>query len=514
MPISFRSITTVVCCLLLLALPASTFEQSEARPPLTSVTPIESTDTWKPEELQRDPNIIIVLSEAFWDAAKLPNVSFSRDPIPFFRALSEYYPSGTMLSPMYGGGTANVEMEVLTGKSYRFYPEDSIVYESIQQPTGSLAHILAKQGYATTAITAYHQWFVNSSQVYKHLGFSRYISYEYFNPDEFVGPYIGDHAVASRIMEQSRLTPGADFIFASTMENHYHFFPGKFKRNTIEVEGSLPKDARGILETYAQGSSGADAMLQELVTHYSTLKEPTILVWFGDHMPHLEKDYLVYRAAKYITGEEDPDFLEKMHRVPVLVWSNYMKLPKEELNLSPSFLGPYVLKMAKRTGSAFTEFLSSVYPRLPVLPPASYYDAYQVDKQLAEEYKRRQAAELEAEELHAAGISDAVDYVHGYEQVIEKLSPAEVMLGQPVRSESGRPQLVVHGARFGLASTLFLDNKPLKTTWQSEGTLTAELPKDALQKPGDHPVQIKVIDTQKTVIRESNIVPLKVVATR
>lgn len=128
------------------------------------------------------------------------------------------------------------------------------MYEQyIKQPTASLASLLAGQGYATTAISPFHGWFFNSSEVYKYLGFSQFISLEYFNPDEYVGPYIGDHAVARRIIEQSEQSPGSDFIFANTMENHYHYWPGKFKRNTIDVKGKVSPEAIGLTETYAQG---------------------------------------------------------------------------------------------------------------------------------------------------------------------------------------------------------------------------------------------------------------------
>lgn len=59
------------------------------------------------------PNVIVVLSEAFWDPTVIKGVEFSRDPIPFFHKLQQTGTSGTMLSPQYGGGTANVEFEVL-----------------------------------------------------------------------------------------------------------------------------------------------------------------------------------------------------------------------------------------------------------------------------------------------------------------------------------------------------------------------------------------------------------------
>lgn len=46
------------------------------------------------------PNIIFVMSEAFWDPTLLKEVSFSEDPIPYFRSLQKDQTSGVMLSPV------------------------------------------------------------------------------------------------------------------------------------------------------------------------------------------------------------------------------------------------------------------------------------------------------------------------------------------------------------------------------------------------------------------------------
>jgi phosphoglycerol transferase MdoB-like AlkP superfamily enzyme len=40
------------------------------------------------------PNVIFIMSEAFWDVTKLPDVTFSEDPIPNLRALSKEGLSG------------------------------------------------------------------------------------------------------------------------------------------------------------------------------------------------------------------------------------------------------------------------------------------------------------------------------------------------------------------------------------------------------------------------------------
>ncbi|MCZ8514173.1 sulfatase-like hydrolase/transferase [Paenibacillus filicis] len=509
MPPWTRRWTGVLGLLLCLTVPSSEFIKPLSLPPLPDLT---VQNEWSKDELQKPPNIIIVLSEAFWDITQIKSLKFSRDPIPFFHSLQKKTTHGTLLSPMFGGGTANVELEVLTGLSMRFFPEDSIPYEDyIKQPTESLASLLKAQGYHTTAISPFYHWYFNSSEVYKDLGFSRFISLEYFNPDEYVGPYIGDHAVAKRIIEESRRSPGPDFIFANTMENHYHYWPGKFKRNTIDITGDAPGDALGIAETYAQGSQGADRMLQELVTYYNDLREPTILVWFGDHLPSLEKNY-VYEQTKYISGENDPDFLEKMHNTPVLIWSNYLPpAADKELHLSPSFLGPLILQTAGRTGSAYTDYLAELYKKLPIVPPADRYQAMGIDPALVKEYEARQQAQWEAQKLHSQTPANGEPdnpFVLGYgAPALEGVSPESV----PVGGDSfGRTQLTLRGGRFGLGATVFINGSPVPSTWQSEQTLTVNLPKEHAAKPGTLNVQVKVIDSKNNVLGTSNTVSVPV----
>lgn len=638
MPLFFR-LTALTCGLfLLILLQASGY----IRPPVPLPPPeIEIQTEWSPEELQKPPNIIILLSEAFWDITQIKSLQFSEDPAPMFHALQEKFSHGTLLSPMFGGGTANVELEVLTGHSMRFFPEDSTPYEQyLKQPTASLASLLAGQGYKTTAISPFYHWFFNSSEVYKHLGFSRFISLEYFNPDEYVGPYIGDHAVVRRIIEESERNPGPDFIFANTMENHYHYWPGKFKKNHIEVKSHMSNAVTGIAETYAQGLSGADRALQELVLHYSRLKEPTIIVFFGDHLPSLEK-LLVYKESNYISGEDDPDFLEKMHNTPVVIWSNYLpKEAKEELHMSPSFLGPYVLNLAKRPGSPYTDFLSDLYRKMPVLPPKTYYEAMNIDMNLVKQYEERQKAILTLEkqvaessgsasksgvDLAASGDGvagsggtsgtvgrvgannatggDAADngdassivggtgtadsgtngtagsenasnaaggagsnngdasktvdgtsvdngtsgasgnsdssgasgwagstvgdanrttngtraaggdtkgkpFILGYgEPLIEQVNPASLTVGGDV---FGRSQLTVHGGRYGLGCTVFINGEPQQTTWQSESSLSVNLPKALTANASTLDVQIRVVDSKNRVLAASQIVKVPV----
>ena len=59
--------------------------------------------------------------------------------------------SGSMFSPEFGGMTANVEFEALTGFSNAFLPYGSIPYQQyVRGPVPSLATFFRSEGYETT----------------------------------------------------------------------------------------------------------------------------------------------------------------------------------------------------------------------------------------------------------------------------------------------------------------------------------------------------------------------------
>lgn len=443
------------------------------------------------------PNIIVVLSESFWDATKVQGLTFSKDPLPFYHSLTEKFTSGTMLSPQFGGGTANVEFEVLTGNSMRFLPQGSIPYNQyVDKGIDSLASILKRQDYVTTAINPFHSWFYNSKKVYENFGFSRYISQEFFDPD-YEGPYIADRAVAKYIIESSERSPGPDFIFANTMQNHYHYYPGKFKENTIEVTG-VTGESKGLFETYAQGLVGADDMLKQLVTHYEQNKEPTIIVFFGDHLPSLGENYKAYKESGYLQ-ENDPDFLNKMYRVPVLVWNNYLPQHQDKLDLSPSFLGPYVLKLAGRPGTYYTDYLYQLSQTTPVIPPQNMYAEMGINEEALQSYEKLQYDIMFGKQYGYGDMARTIkdpNYVLGF----GKLEIDNVQV-----EGSGNDQIVkVSGKNLPHNGIVEINGEPAITECKNQGELTAVF-KPGGSVPQGMNIKVVVKDSKDIVVATSNI---------
>lgn len=298
----------------------------------------------------KQPNVIFIMNEAFWDPTLLSQVSYSEDPVPTIHQLQKESTSGYLLSPQFGGGTSNVEFEVLSGLSMSSLPGGSVPYQQyIRKPLPSLASYFENSGYKSMAIHSYEGWYWNRQNVYKEMGFESFMSKQYFENPEIKGDFISDNEVSRKIIDQ---VDGADkpmFVYAVTMQNHGPYDDMRYGENSIKAAGSLTTDAKNILETYTQGARDADQSLKLLIDHYQESDEPTVIVFYGDHLPMLGMDYDVYKQAGFINSSKESDWtleeMKKMHSIPFVVWSNY-DLPQETVpTLSDSFLGSYVLNM-------------------------------------------------------------------------------------------------------------------------------------------------------------------------
>ena len=144
------------------------------------------------------------MSEAFWDPTLLTNVTFSEDPVPTIHRLQKESSIRIFVSPQYGGGTSNVEFEVLTGNSMSFLPGGSIPYQQyISKPVPSLASYFADQGYKSMGIHSYEGWFWDRNSSIRSSAFESFKSSEHFVNPEMKGYFISDAEVARSVIEKS-----------------------------------------------------------------------------------------------------------------------------------------------------------------------------------------------------------------------------------------------------------------------------------------------------------------------
>ena len=301
---------------------------------------IEQIEDPTPVQVEKQPNIVVVMNESFSDITIAnEGLSFDEDIMPFIHSLDQNVVKGNLLVSIFGGGTANTEFEYLTGNSMAYLPLGSVAYDRyIEDHCDSMVGYLKNEGYATVAIHPYLGTFWNRNNVYPILGFDQFYTMDDFDANvEKKKGYISDQAVYEKIvsMFENKKSNQPLFSFTVTMENHTPYIDTSNGVVGVSGDESLFKDD-GKLEAgiHARGVQDADHMYQNLVEYFSNYDEPTIVVMFGDHHPFVSS-----------TINVDGDHLDDVnkYKTPFVIWANYDIGTQLDLTLDSSVLGAYTL---------------------------------------------------------------------------------------------------------------------------------------------------------------------------
>ncbi|WP_412022424.1 LTA synthase family protein [Burkholderia cepacia] len=279
-------------------------------------------------EPQPGPDVIVIQSESFFDIRRIGVPVDARVYEQFDRVRRDAVVSGELTVPAWGANTMRTEFAMLTGLAQadlgyaRFYP-----YAFLRRAFSSLATWFSRAGYSTIAIHPYYAGFFGRRRAFPLLGFERFLDITHFADSCRAGPYIADDAVADKIIDQlegERTAPA--FIFAMTMENHGPLHleqvrPGEAGRLHGLGEAPVWRD----LTAYLRHVENADRMICKLVDYLLNRPNPTVLCFYGDHVPAL------------------PTVYAELGRTPTcsnyFVWRNYGDSRGEQLNVSVENLG-------------------------------------------------------------------------------------------------------------------------------------------------------------------------------
>lgn len=312
------------------------------------------------------PDVIMLMSESLWDPTRLENVELSADPMPTIRAKQ----SGNVFSPEFGGMTANVEFEALTGFSNAFLPYGSIPYQQyIRRPVPSLASFFRGEGYSAIAMHPFQEWFWNRKQVYKNFGFEEFRSEETLPAMEKRGNFASDDALMNEIMATADTAKNPLFLFAVTLQGHGPYEAARYAENTIDVTGGLSASASQALATYSQGVVEADDALLKLMRWAKKRDRETIIVLFGDHLPPLGQTFVEsgYMPGMVASRRAPLEVMKKEHETPLVVWSSKKGVRKNIGTISPALLPYHVLKTAGFSDPFYTGTLGDVQQEFSVI---------------------------------------------------------------------------------------------------------------------------------------------------
>ena len=319
------------------------------------------------------PHIIFVMNESFFDLTRLPDLTFSQDPLPNYHRLQGLpeVTYGPFFTNTCGGGTGWVEMDTFTGVSN---PElnaatantdlDSALYTAMP----SYVRVLGDNGYRTVAFHAHTDELFNRARNFPLLGFDEVIFREpYMDQATFFGGFFDD-ASATRVLlslfeQYHRDSPL--FLYVMTMQNHQPYNSGRYGgEEKLQVDsGRLSPVELEMVSCYATGVYDADQMLGRLVDYFSQVDEPVMLVFAGDHRPGFalgdgESVYTTLGLVPTATsvGWEAEHYLEMLN-TNYLIWTNYAPGQGEQIN-GTYVMGASILELAGVNSTPFFSWLA------------------------------------------------------------------------------------------------------------------------------------------------------------
>ena len=280
------------------------------------------------------PNIVFLQLESFFDITQVEGLTFSEDPIPNFRALSENYSSGLVEVPSIGAGTANTEFEIISGMSLDYFGPGEYPYKSIlrDDTMESAAYSLKNLGYSSHAIHNNKGTFYTRQRVFARLGFDTFTPIEHMNDLEYTPlGWAKDGVLIDSIMNCLESTENQqDYIYTISVQGHGDYPEYEIMEDPKIVVGGIEDEGmRYSYEYYTNEINEMDDFVGALVEELSNYDEDVILVLYGDHLPSLgiENEHLTYNNN---------------FETPYVIWSNF-DLPKEDKNLYAYQLTSYVL---------------------------------------------------------------------------------------------------------------------------------------------------------------------------
>jgi phosphoglycerol transferase MdoB-like AlkP superfamily enzyme len=267
------------------------------------------------------PDIVVIQSESLFEPSQL--CGFADQPVLKHVAQQQPHEAGNLHVPVFGGRTLQTEFEVQTGVPVGFYPGAMFAYyELVSHPFAALPELLDQQGYRTLAIHPGNRGFWRRDVAMPDMGFDVFEDIgSFLYPRDFSDRgHVRDAALMRAILAELDAASGPTFITAITIDNH---FPYGAHAPSVDaglgMPASLQGQARREMADYLVHAIDADNAYGFLLDALKRRGRPTIVLFYGDHMPPLGS---VYKELCFKDGKRPEE-----HFPPFRVWANF-PLPK------------------------------------------------------------------------------------------------------------------------------------------------------------------------------------------
>lgn len=309
-------------------------------------------------DLLSDQTLIFVLSESLANPAYVPGVSLSQPVLPQIMAIKDSTTSGLMVSNGYGGGTANMEFQSLTGLPlYNFSPTVSIAYTEVVPTMAylpSISHFFAEQDRLVIHPASATNY--NRHLIYRDLAFDKFLAH--LNSDdkvehvEVVGTQISDKTVYRNVLEQ--LDPSRQQFFSVlTMQNHIPWHAGE-PADVVATGEGFTEEENNNLTSYARLLTVTDTETAKFLDELSTIDKKITVVFYGDHLPG------IYPHSTFSSAPET------QYQTDYFIWSNYQTQKLDYPLVNSSDFQALLLAHANAKVSPYQALLTEVLNKASV----------------------------------------------------------------------------------------------------------------------------------------------------
>lgn len=336
------------------------------------------------------PNVIAIMSEAFFDPTEAENLEFlpGRDPLVNYRKILSQSYYGKIVVPGFAGGTAATESEFLTGINTALVSTAMpVIYTSyIKRKTYGLPMLFSQSGYEIDGIHPGHPWFYNRQNVYPCLGFESFMTKDDLPRDvEQVHYYVSDRVTTDLIIDHyndylEKTEKDGYFNFTVTIQNHGPYAEEIIDREPRMVRPEGVSDTLyAVMDNYMQGLADADQMLLRLTEYLNSIDEPTVLVFYGDHLPYFDANFEGLRAIGYDIDPETKAGMLHRYQTPYFIWQNRAARQQSGIArtgqgpmISANFLSTLVLEQMNVPLPPYFSFLQELRKKVQVIAPTYY----------------------------------------------------------------------------------------------------------------------------------------------
>ena len=330
---------------------------------------------------QQYPDIVMILSESFYDFSLVTDLQEDADIFPVTKNLTNAV-LGHTVSPHAGGGTNPSEYEMLSSNSMMLTPSITPFNWLDLQGANSFVSYVRELGYATLAAHPYTSSNYRRDTAWQALGFDEIHFEEDFAVRETYGdrPYLTDSAAYQGLEALYEAMPEdrPRYLFLVSIQSH-----GDYDMNAPELDlihaGTDYGSYDAVMDEYLSCMRLSDEAVGELCGYFTLLYEQTgrrvVVAMAGDHAP----SFVDHVADKSIAVPNDLQILERS--TPFFIWANY-PLTAAEADVSGTdplnrmdlcLFAPTVARQAGLPLTSFYQYLLEMKKVTPVVTAGNDY---------------------------------------------------------------------------------------------------------------------------------------------